>query len=393
MPEQSITNFLLLPELKLTGSWHRGATTWYQVEKTTEHEVCPKCATQASTTYDRRKVHIKDEPIRGTNVILQITKRRFWCKPCSKPFTEPIPGISKGYRTTARYRRSLLWACKNFTDLKRVRKAYRCSHWLIYEVHYEQLELERRKHLYPWPKTIGIDEHAFKRNARGHFREFVTVVVDYKHKRMLEVVEGKTGAALRHQLRSIPGRDGVKHVLLDLSDGYKSFARDFFPHATLIADKFHVLRLLNPSLNKYRAKITGDKRMNPLRWLLLKNGHRLEPHERRALSVVLEDYPELRELYVYKEALHRLYRTRGKKKAARALTKLCDAMAFSKLKEIKRLRRTLIKWREEVLAYFETRLTNARTESINNLAKLVQRRAFGYKNFKNYRLKLLNTYG
>jgi transposase len=66
-------------------------------------------------------------------------------------------------------------------------------------------------------------------------------------------------------------------------------------------------------------------------------------------------------------------------------------MALSLLPEIKTLRRTLLKWRNEILAYFETRLTNGRTEGFNNLAKLVQKRAFGYKNFRNYRLRVLTA--
>jgi transposase len=74
-----------------------------------------------------------------------------------------------------------------------------------------------------------------------------------------------------------------------------------------------------------------------------------------------------------------------------ALTKFTDWLAHSKLKELKKLRRTLMSWRKEILGYFETRLTNARTEGFNNVAKLVQKRAYGYRSFENYRLRLLNA--
>jgi transposase len=60
-------------------------------------------------------------------------------------------------------------------------------------------------------------------------------------------------------------------------------------------------------------------------------------------------------------------------------------MADSKLPEIKTLRKTLMRWREEVLNYFKNRITNARTEGFNNVAKLVQKRAYGVKSFKMYR--------
>ncbi|HVU01608.1 MAG TPA: transposase, partial [Polyangiaceae bacterium] len=48
-------------------------------------------------------------------------------------------------------------------------------------------------------------------------------------------------------------------------------------------------------------------------------------------------------------------------------------------------------WRHEVLAYFDTGATNGRTEGFNLKAKLVKRRAFGYRSFRNYRLRLLNS--
>lgn len=66
-------------------------------------------------------------------------------------------------------------------------------------------------------------------------------------------------------------------------------------------------------------------------------------------------------------------------------------MAASKLPEIKTLRRTLVRWRNEILNYFATRLTNARTEGFNNVAKLIQKRSYGVKSFENYRLKYLNA--
>lgn len=70
---------------------------------------------------------------------------------------------------------------------------------------------------------------------------------------------------------------------------------------------------------------------------------------------------------------------------------MTDQMAGSKIKEIKTLRKTLIKWREEVLNYFENRITNARTEGFNNVAKLIQKRAYGVKSFELYRLRYLNA--
>jgi len=388
-----LSQFVFSQELKLIGHWQVGRfRSHYRLIKTTEFEICPRCAVISRSVHDRRWVHIKDAPIRGVGIYLYIQKRRFRCPTCKKVFTEPIDVIQKGYRTTRRFRRNLAWACNNLLDLKKVQRAFNCSAWLVYKVFYQQLEIKYREIKNdPWPSTIGIDEHSFKRNTIGGYREFATIVTDYKNKRIKEVVHGKTTATLDASLSYIQGRENVKNVCLDLCDPFKNFARNHFPNAKIIADKFHVLRLLNPAINRHRKEITGDHRSNPVRKLLLRNGHRLEYFEHKALWTWLNHHPTMRELYFFKESLHRLYRCKGVKRARRALINLCDQMSKSTIKEVLTLRKTLIKWATEILNYFETRLTNARTEGFNNIAKLYQKRAFGYKNFQNYRLRLLNA--
>ena len=101
-------------------------------------------------------------------------------------------------------------------------------------------------------------------------------------------------------------------------------------------------------------------------------------------------HPKLAEIYRWKERLHGFYRTRGYKRAKRALHGMLDAMARSQYKEIHKLRKTLLKWRVEILNYFKTRLTNAPVEGFNNVAKTIKKRAYGFKRFENYRLRVLN---
>ena len=388
---KSTNQFILLPELKLLTHWQiHKFRTQYKCAKESKFEVCPKCATPSSSVHDRRWVKIQDQPIRGAGIFLMVQKRRFRCPGCKKVFTEPVQGIRKGFRTTQRYRRGIKWACENFQDLKRVQKAFGCSAGTVYKIFYEQLELKlRERRDAPWPTTIGIDEHSFKRGFRE--REFATILVDYQKKKVFELGHGKTADGLAHTFAHIPGRERVKNVVLDMSDPFKKFAKEFFPQARLVADHFHVIRLLNPMINKARTEITGDKRSNPVRRLLLLNGKkRLDYFERHALYEWLKEHPKLRELYHFKEALHGLYRCRGYDRARRALIGLLDRMALSSLPEIKKLRKTLMKWKTEILNYFITGLTNGRTEGFNNLAKLLQKRAFGFRSFKNYRLRLLS---
>lgn len=393
MPEPSIALQLLLPELHLlkTSRGPRGGLDLL-VESTLPWKACHRCGTPSTSVYDRRLVTIRDEPMRRAEMRLLIRKRRFSCHRCGRPFTESIDGIRVGYRTSERYREAVWVAAEEFVDLKLVRQRMRCSAGLLQRIVYERLELRRRTKLYAWPHKIGIDEHFFRRNKSLEEREFVSMIVDHKNHRLMEVVNGKRSDDLRAALAHIPGRENVRFVALDLCDPYKRFAQDFFPNAQLVADKFHVLRLIVPALVRHRRLVAGTRDNAYLRRLLLRTRRSLKPWWRTRLMRWLEQHPTLRQLYEAKEALHRVYRIRGHARAKRALTRLTDTLALSNVPELQTLRRTLRKWRKEILAYFYSgRLTNARTEGFNLKAKLVKRRAYGYRSFDHYRLRLLNA--
>lgn len=392
MLASKLARFLSLPEVKIEEVHGRSKIghLLFFAQKERTGAVCPRCATFCTTIYDHRYVRIKDEPIRGNSIELKIKKRRLLCKTCKKPFTEPIQGILPRKRTTERYKRSLLWACENFSDLKKVRKAYRCSNSFLYKALYEQLKLKSQRQVnYPWPKTIGIDEHFFSR--KGGKRVFATVVTDMQNKRLRAVCKGKDKASLHDQLKHIKGHENVKWATCDLSDTYKGFIFEHFPNAQVVADKFHVLRLLHPHIMRRRKEISGSRANAKARRLLLCSSKKLDYWKRKTIVEFLHKYPELKELYIWKERMYSLYRIKGYNRARRALKLMLEEMSHSKLKEIKTLRRTLSRWKEEILNYFKTRLTNARTEGFNNVAKLVQKRGYGYKNFSNYSLRLLNA--
>jgi transposase len=392
-PESVVTNSVLFSHLELLYAGKKGRFfSIYEVKHKLIGAVCLRCGNFSLSGYDKRLITVQDAPIRGKTVVLKIHKRRYYCRPCKRVFSESIEGIMPRRRTTQRFRRSLLWACENFTDLKRVRRAYNCSNGLIFKILYEQLEMKLRERAKdPWPRTVGIDEHHFKRAKGVGKREFVSMFVDYNNKRLKEVVHGKTHEELWSSLEHIEGRENVRNAICDLADSYKSFIQGYFPNAEIIADKFHVLRLLTPAINRRRKEITGDKRTNPVRKLLLRNAHNLQYYERTALQVWLNQCPELKEIYEFKEAMHRFYRIRGYHKASHALERMIEQMRLSNISEIKTLRRTLEKWKNQILNYFKFRLTNARTEGYNNVAKVIKRRSYGFKNFKHYRLRLLSA--
>lgn len=391
MPWERLARSILGTELKLISTrQHRQGYLW-EVEKVRSNcEICPKCATPSNVRYGVCCVVVRQEGLWGHPLWIRIKKHRYFCKSCRKPFTEPAPGVMPRMKTTQRYRKSLLQACQSFKSLSKVRSEYQCSSSLVYKVLYEQLEikLRERKNAW-WPTVVGIDEHFFTR--KKGWTEFVTVFTDLKKRKMFEMVQGKDKKSILDQVKSIPGRERVRVVVIDLSNGYRSLVRELFPNARIVADKFHALRLITPALIKTRKEIQGFKQDMRMRRLLLKNRKSLDYDLRFEIDRYLREHPKLDAIYRTKERLHEFYRTKGVNRAYQSITRLVSDLEKSPYEEIQRLKNTLKNWGEEILNYFELGYTNALTEALNRTAKLVQANAYGYKSFRNYRLRTLSA--
>lgn len=392
MLETKLAQFVALPDLVVRSMRHKKETIELFCEKKrSRFEVCPRCAGISSAIYDHRVVRLRDEPLRKASaVVLVVRKRRYYCRSCRKPFTEPLKGVLPKQRTTQRFRRTLLWATERFSSLKEVRKSYRCSNSLIYRTVFEQLELKCREYQYPWPERIGIDEHFFSR-SQGYEKKFFTVFTDLKNHRVREAVLGRARVDVAEKIRHIEGRERVRWAVIDMSDTYRGLVKSHFPNAEIVADKFHVLRLLSPALRRRRIEITGDRRTLRIKRLLQRNRRRLTYFERQDVDRWLAAHPELREVYRAKEKLHEFYRTKGYERAQKSFDLLMRQLEDSPLPEIQTFRRTLKNWKQEILNYFRTGLTNAMTEGFNRVASLVKNRGFGYRNANNYRLRYLSA--
>lgn len=392
MLELHITRAVLGNEFELLGTkTFRTGYLWRIRKKRRCFEICPKCATPSNTRAGRVQTLVRDEQLRSEGLWLEIHKHRYFCKTCKKKFTETTSNVWPRRRTTQRFRKALARECADMTDLKRVRRKLRVSTGLVYKVYYEQIEtkLRERKNTMKWPERLGIDEHFFSR--KKGFTDYVTVFTDLKKRKLFELAEGKDNKSVIAQIESISGRENVRLVAIDMSKTYRSLVRRLFPNARIVADKFHVLRLLGPAIMKERKLAQGNRHDAKMRRLLLRTRNRLEYSERSELDYFLRSHPTLDELYRAKERLFAIYRTKGFWRAQASLRKFIEELNSKEPEALKKLSRTLKAWQEEIVEYFRTGLTNAFTEQTNNRGKLVQKRAYGYKSFRNYRLRLLSA--
>ena len=395
-PSDYLTQFLLFPELEFVGHFSpRRGWLYLRARSKQAHQACHRCGLVSESIYDHRIVKLKDAPIRDHRVRLIVHKRRFFCKSCKKPFTELLPSVFKGCRITERLRRNILYLCRNFSNLHAVGRSVGVSSSTVFRSFYRYLEVEKGRHLnYPLPQKIGMDEHGFGQVHYGNFRQgqlYATVLTDFKNHRLYRMFETKNPNILFEQMKNLDGLSNVQDVVIDFSEGFRNLSKSLFPNARITVDKFHALNLLTPAINRRRKQLAGDRRKNPIGQLILKNPAHLDYFKRSAIDRWLSPHQELKLIYEFRNRLFALYNCKGKLRASQALNKIIEDLEQVQIQELKALKKTLTRWQTEILNYFETRLTNAMTEGFNNKAKLVKRMAYGYKNFKNYELRVLNA--
>jgi transposase len=252
--------------------------------------------------------------------------------------------------------------------------------------------------------ALGLDETLFVREGPWNDRSWVTSIVDVSRPaQLLDVVEGRTAKAPSDWLaaRQQAWRDAIGWGVIDLSGPYRKTFSDSLPAATLVADPFHVTKLANTRLDDVRRRTQHDTlghrghRDDPLyrsRKLLVMGHERLDDKANAKLENLLEagdPKGEVRMAWHAKETLRGLY-DQPAEAAPGYLDDLIDSLIEPDMApELRQLGRTLRTWRHEICAWHRAQVTNGPTEATNNLIKVIKRIGFGFRRFRNYRLRVL----
>ena len=197
-------------------------------------------------------------------------------------------------------------------------------------------------------------------------------------------------------------RNAIVYGTLDLSGPYRRVFELMTPQATLVADPFHVLRHANTKLDECRWRVQNEtlghrgRKSDPLyrgRRLLTKAKERLDDKGRERLAGLLragDPHGDVATVWEAKEVVRELYAHADADLALEWVTELGRSLQDSDYPiEARSLGRTLLRWKKEIAAWHEAHVTNGPTEAVNNLIKRVQRVAFGFTSFRNYRIRSL----
>jgi transposase len=220
---------------------------------------------------------------------------------------------------------------------------------------------------------------------KGH-QDFATVVCDIDRGDLVEVIDSHRQDKIVEVLEQQPLeiRKQVKEVSVDMWGGFPKVIEKVFPNAVVVIDRFHVMKAVNNDLNKIR-KQSGIKVKNN-KFILLKNGIALSDEENEKLELILQQSKRLRLAYELKESFRAIYEL--KLTVEEGKTKI--ELWMDKAREVYGNAITTIgNHIEGICNYFLNRTTSGVMEGINNKSKLIKRRAYGFVNFGNFRMRLL----
>jgi transposase len=239
--------------------------------------------------------------------------------------------------------------------------------------------------------VLGIDEHFFTRK-----KGYATTFVDLRNHKVFDVRLGRSEPSLRRYLQGLEGRSNVQVVVMDLSETYRAIARRYFPNATIVADRFHVVRLINQHFLKVWQEAHPEGRKNRgLLSLMRRHQWHLKDEQHANLMAYLADYPVLQALYTAKQELVRfmLLKTLKAKRMKAKLPRYLELLEQLRDSPLRALAKTLTSWMEPVIAMWRFSKTNGITEGFHNKMEMISRRAYGFRNFENYRLRVLTHCG
>lgn len=259
----------------------------------------------------------------------------------------------------------------------------------------------QKRHLrrrYAKPKLKKVRQIAIDEICIGRGRRFLTIVLDLQRGAILFVGQGKKAASLQPFWRRLrAARAKVQAVAIDMSRAYISAVERNLPEATLVFDRFHVVKLMNEKLTKLRRELhrhavdqLHKDVLKGTRWLLLKTPENLDPTkgEPKRLREALRLNESLAIAYYLKEDLRQIWEQLGKFQARMKLLDWCQQAMDSGVRILQDFARLLLIHQHGILAWYDYPISTGPLEGTNNKIKTMQRQHYGLRDSEFFLLKL-----
>lgn len=376
----------------------------------TEHEQC-RCGIchRKAARYDkgrgRRRWRALD--IGGSKVYIEADEPRVRCRKHGV-VTASVPWARHNSRFTKSFEETCAWLsvhASRSTVSEYLRVEWHTVGGICHRV-YQELETANPSR-FDSLENIGIDETSYK---KGH--KYMTVVINHDTASVVWCAKGYGKEVLSQFFERLTPeqRASIRCASADGAKWIASCVEEYCPHAQRCVDPFHVVSWATDALDQVRREARSEARQQAktlpkrkpgrpakgeaapeknqaksvknLRYVLLKNPEHLSENQQAQLQFLTRANPMLYRAYLLKENL-RLALKAGPDEIAAALTKWMAWAQRCRIPVFRELRKKIKRHFDAIVAAARFRLSNARSEAINNKIKLIIRTAFGFRNVDN----------
>ena len=376
--------FLNLEDVIITNVENISDQLHISIELPRRKHVCPCCGAVTDRVHDYRMQVIKDVPM-ARDTFLHLRKRRYRCS-CGKRFFERNTFLPRYYRVTTRLVSEIIFAFKKVVSAKEIGCRFNVSGMtaMRYFQHYNHKPTAL-------PEVISLDE--FKGNSGG--QKYNSIVADPSGRKVLDILPDRYENNLVKYFSQFESKSNVKYFVCDMNPHFRQVARICFPQATIVADKYHVIRQAYWAMERVRKNEQNKlpkryrKYFKKSRHLLMKPMEKLTDDEMCQLALMFEIAPRLADAYRIKNDFLSVIRSKSAAEGKKALSDWLFSVEVMDLPEFHDCTKAYHNWFNEIVNSLEVPWTNGFIEGCNNKTKVLKRVSYGMRNFNNLRKRIL----
>lgn len=375
-------------------SFEAGMTT-FRIEQARERLRCSCCGSDEVWAQGGVERSFQTLPIGSKPTFVSVKVPRVLCFGCGKVRQVKIAFAEPKKHYTRSFERYALELSTHMT-IKDVADHLAVSWDVVKGIQSKNLQRRFGKPKLHKLKQIAVDEINI---GKGH--RYLTIVLNLLTGAVVFVGDGKGSDALKPFWKRLRrARAKIEAVATDMSPAYTRAVRDNIPRAVHVFDHFHVIKLYNDKLSAFRRQLfheltAQDQRiLKGTRWLLLKNPENLDPtkNEQQRLERALSLNEPLALVYYMKEDLRQIWLQANKVLARLFLEDWLARARASAIGMLEKFATTLEEHQEEILNYYDYRISTGPLEGTNNKIKTMQRQAYGFRDHAFLKLKILGLH-
>ena len=358
----------------------------------------PHCQGQMAKYDFQKESKIPYLECAGYKTMIRVRKRRFRCKVCRKVAVAETPLVKKKHQIATIVKQKIAQKLIKKVSMTAIAESLAVSTSTVIR---KLKEFEFKANLNCLPAHMSWDEYSFKKGKMSFIAQ------DFDSRQVITILDGRTQATIRnHFLRySRQVRNGVKVITMDMFSPYYDIAKKLFPSAKIVLDRFHMVQHLSRARSRLRIQIMkqSDRKSHEYKalkryWKLIQQDSRKLSHKRfyrptfrmhltnkEILEKLLAYSQELREHY----ELYQLLLFHFQEKQAEHFFGLIGETISCIDPIFQIVFKTFLKDKDKIINALELPYSNAKLEATNNLIKVIKRNAFGFRNFDNFKTRIL----